>query len=123
MRADTCLCGQATQQDVVIVHDFHRMRSKAEPAAPMALPCQREGYTTVAVFRILTQQAVLGTFSLHLRDDRQLPPNDLRLLETLGSISASRWKTSGCRPRPRSWPWWKSATSSHRGCTTASRRA
>ncbi|MHA6849841.1 type IV pili methyl-accepting chemotaxis transducer N-terminal domain-containing protein [Ralstonia pseudosolanacearum] len=84
MRADTCLCGQATQQDVVIVHDFHRMRSKAAPAVPMALPCQREGYTTVAVFRILTQQAVLGTFSLHLRDDRQLPPNDLRLLETLG---------------------------------------
>lgn len=84
MRADTCLCGQATQQDVVVVHDFRRMRREGPTAAPTALPCQREGYTTVAVFRIMTQQAVLGTFSLHLRDNRQLPPNDLRLLETLG---------------------------------------
>ncbi|MFW6167724.1 MAG: type IV pili methyl-accepting chemotaxis transducer N-terminal domain-containing protein, partial [Ralstonia sp.] len=86
MRADTCLCGQATQQDVVVVHDFRRVPRKTEAQAepPAPLPCQREGYTAVAVFRILTQQAVLGTFSLHLRDDRQLPANDLRLLETLG---------------------------------------
>lgn len=84
MRADTCLCGQATQQDVVVVHDFRRVPPGTAAALPTALPCQREGYTTVAVFRIMTQQAVLGTFSLHLRDDRQLPANDLRLLETLG---------------------------------------
>ncbi len=84
IRADTCLCGQATRQDVVVVHDFRRVPPGLTAALPTALPCQREGYTTVAVFRIMTQQAVLGTFSLHLRDDRQLPANDLRLLETLG---------------------------------------
>jgi two-component system nitrate/nitrite sensor histidine kinase NarX len=84
MRADTCLCGQATRQDVVVVHDFRRVPPAPAGELPTALPCQREGYTTVAVFRILTQQAVLGTFSLHLREDRQLPANDLRLLETLG---------------------------------------
>lgn len=84
MRADTCLCGQATRQDVVVVHDFRRVPPGPAATVPTALPCQREGYTTVAVFRIMTQQAVLGTFSLHLCDDRQLPANDLRLLETLG---------------------------------------
>lgn len=84
IRTDVCLCGQATQQDVVLVHDFRRVPRGGDIALKTALPCQREGYTTVAVFRIMTQQAVLGTFSLHLRDGRQLPANDLRLLETLG---------------------------------------
>lgn len=84
IRTDACLCGQATQQDVVLVHDFRRVPPGGNTAPHTALPCQREGYTTVAVFRIMTQQAVLGTFSLHLRNDRELPANDLRLLETLG---------------------------------------
>ena len=82
IRTDTCLCGQATQQEVVLVHDFRR--APRDGGTQTALPCQREGYTTVAVFRIMTQQAVLGTFSLHLREGRQLPANDLRVLETLG---------------------------------------
>ncbi len=82
IRTDTCLCGQATQQEVVLVHDFRR--TPRDGGTQTALPCQREGYTTVAVFRIMTQQAVLGTFSLHLREGRQLPANDLRVLETLG---------------------------------------
>lgn len=82
IRTDACLCGQATQQEVVLVHDFRRAPRGGN--AQTALPCQREGYTTVAVFRIMTQQTVLGTFSLHMRNHRELPANDLRLLDTLG---------------------------------------
>jgi len=47
-------------------------------------PCAREGLMGVAVFRIVTQDATLGTFSLHFRDPARLPATERRVLETLG---------------------------------------
>lgn len=80
MKADACFCGAATQQGVVVIHDF----SKVAPPETPPMNCARDGFRGVAVFRIMTQQAVLGTFSLHFSEHYDLPANDIHLLETLG---------------------------------------
>lgn len=80
MKADACFCGAATQQGVVVIHDF----SKVAPPEAQPMNCARDGFRGVAVFRIMTQQAVLGAFSLHFADHYELSASDIHLLETLG---------------------------------------
>ena len=80
MKADACFCGAATQQGVVVIRDFSKV------AAPEAQPmnCVRDGFHGVAVFRIMTQDAVLGSFSLQFSSQYDLPASEIHLLETLG---------------------------------------
>lgn len=80
MKVDACFCGAATQQGVVVIRDFSKI-SMPQPSAPN---CVREGFAGIAVFRIVTQNAVLGSFSLHFSNKRDLPPAEVQLLETLG---------------------------------------
>lgn len=79
MRVDDCYCGVATRQaGVIVIQDLRQ----APPH--LDLNCQRDGFASVAVFRIVTRDEVLGSYSLHFRSPRQLAPSESQLLETLG---------------------------------------
>jgi two-component system nitrate/nitrite sensor histidine kinase NarX len=79
MRVDDCYCGVATRQaGVIVIQDLR------QAPAPQDLNCQRDGFASVAVFRIVTRDEVLGSYSLHFRSPRQLAPSESQLLETLG---------------------------------------
>ncbi|MGO4157299.1 type IV pili methyl-accepting chemotaxis transducer N-terminal domain-containing protein [Cupriavidus sp. YAF13] len=86
MKVDACFCGEAASESVVLIEDLNKgpALSASGPSAGVRFGCAREGFPGLAVFRIETQRAVLGTFSLHFRDPLQLPASDIRLLETLG---------------------------------------
>jgi len=79
MRVDDCYCGVATRQaGVIVIQDFR----ESPPATE--LNCQRDGFASVAVFRIVTRDEVLGSYSLHFRRQRRLSSAESQLLETLG---------------------------------------
>ena len=79
MRVDDCYCGVATRKaGVIVIQDFRH----APPS--LDLNCQREGFASVAVFRIVARDEVLGSYSLHFRSQRKLAPSESQLLETLG---------------------------------------
>ncbi|MFY3548361.1 type IV pili methyl-accepting chemotaxis transducer N-terminal domain-containing protein [Achromobacter insolitus] len=79
MQVNDCYCGVATRQaGVIVIQDFRQ----SPPS--MELNCQREGFASVAVFRIVTRDEVLGSYSLHFRQQRRLAPAESQLLETLG---------------------------------------
>ena len=81
MRVDDCHCGEVTLGDnVFVIRDMRR-----QAAAP-ELHCHREGFTSVAVFRIVSRDAVLGSFSLHFRQHRVLPASAKQLLESFGQL-------------------------------------
>jgi len=78
MRADHCYCGVATQEGTQIVRDLRKV-------APIeAFHCTNEGFRSLAVFRIVARDKVLGSFSLHFKTQRQVSPAETQLLETLG---------------------------------------
>ena len=78
MRVDDCYCGVATRKaGVIVIQDFR-------PPPSLDLNCQREGFASVAVFRIVARDEVLGSYSLHFRSQRKLAPSESQLLETLG---------------------------------------
>ncbi|WP_313620207.1 type IV pili methyl-accepting chemotaxis transducer N-terminal domain-containing protein [Achromobacter sp.] len=79
MKVDDCYCGVATRQaGVIVIQDFRQ----SPPG--LDLNCQRDGFASVAVFRIVTRDEVLGSYSLHFRHQRRLMASDSQLLETLG---------------------------------------
>lgn len=79
MKVDDCYCGVATRQaGVIVIQDFRQSPPE------MDLNCQRDGFASVAVFRIVTRDEVLGSYSLHFRQQRRLARSDSQLLETLG---------------------------------------
>lgn len=79
MKVEDCYCGVATRQEgVIVIQDFRQ----SPPS--MDLNCQRDGFASVAVFRIVTRDEVLGSYSLHFRQQRRLTPAESQLLETLG---------------------------------------
>lgn len=78
MKVDACFCGEATQQGVVVIRDFRKL------PAPEQFQCSKDGFRGLAVFRVVTQEQVLGSFSLHFREPQDLPAAEARLLETLG---------------------------------------
>lgn len=78
MKVDACFCGEATQQGVVVIQDFRKLPK------PDEFQCSKDGFRGLAVFRIVTQDEVLGSFSLHFRDAHEVPAAEARLLETLG---------------------------------------
>lgn len=80
MKIDACFCGAATQQGVVVIRDF----SKVAIPTTQPIGCVKEGFTGLAVFRIVSQNAVLGSFSLHFANQHDLPSADIHLLETFG---------------------------------------
>ncbi|KQW93548.1 transcriptional regulator [Massilia sp. Root418] len=80
IKVGDCLCGDAVQQKVSVVHDMRRL----DPA--MDLRCHREGYATVSVFHIYAQQQHLGFFNLHFRQPTLIDERRRALLDTLGQL-------------------------------------
>lgn len=101
MPAQDCACGAASADEPVVV-DLRELVASlgskgGEPgkgaggAAALsdaerahAQHCLRAGFASVAVFGIVSQSEPLGTFSLHFRRERHMPPSEVQLLQALG---------------------------------------
>jgi len=78
LRVDGCFCGSAIHDGVVLIRDMRHL-------SPHSLrPCELDGFVSLAVFQIVAQQRVIGSFSLHYRAEYSLDPADNQLLQTLG---------------------------------------
>ncbi len=80
IKVGDCLCGDAVQRKVSVVHDLRKMDKKHE------LECHREGFATVSVFHIYAHQQHLGFFNLHFRQPKTFEAREHALLETLGQL-------------------------------------
>lgn len=78
--ASGCHCGDATREAVVAIVD---LRDAARAGAADETPCGRDGFQSLAAFRIESQRGATGMFALHFRAPRKLPPSDRQLLQTL----------------------------------------
>jgi two-component system, NarL family, nitrate/nitrite sensor histidine kinase NarX len=95
MPAQDCACGTASADEPVIV-DFRGVGASAGAAGSSAVGdtseaghvraqyCLRAGFASVAVFGIVSQSETLGSFSLHFRRERRMPPSEIQLLQALG---------------------------------------
>lgn len=82
MHVHDCYCGEAAVGDkVCVIRDMRR-----QTPAPPRLHCQRDGFASVAVFRIVSRDAVQGSFSLHFRQHRELSASARQLLESFGQL-------------------------------------
>ncbi|WP_433704235.1 type IV pili methyl-accepting chemotaxis transducer N-terminal domain-containing protein [Paraburkholderia sacchari] len=94
MPAQDCACGAASAEEPVVVVDLRnlvagagakgRMPAMSDAEREHAQHCLRAGFASVAVFGIVSQSEPLGTFSLHFRREREMPPSEVQLLQTLG---------------------------------------
>jgi two-component system, NarL family, nitrate/nitrite sensor histidine kinase NarX len=80
LKVGDCLCGEAAQSKVTVVHDMRRMDKAHE------LQCHREGFVTVSVFHIYAHKQHLGFFNLHFRSPKLFDAREKALLETLGQL-------------------------------------
>lgn len=81
MRVSDCHCGEATRGDKPYV-----IRDMRTDGSGKILHCHREGFARVAVFRIVSRDAVLGSFSLHFLQSRILSVSARQLLESFGQL-------------------------------------
>ena len=80
MHVNDCHCGLATQDSrAIVIRDLRRQDTAL-------LNCQREGFASVAVFRIVSREEVLGSLSLHFREQTDLPASARKLLGSLGQL-------------------------------------
>lgn len=88
---DACHCGHATRAGIVTIADLRSaMRKDGAASRPAMLsPCRSEGFLSMAAFRLDTQRGPVGTFTLHFRVPRELPPSDRQLLETMAQHLAT----------------------------------
>lgn len=75
-----CHCGDATREPVIAIVD---LRAAPRAGAADETPCGRDGFQSLAAFRIASQRGATGMFALHFRAPRKLPPSDRQLLQTL----------------------------------------
>lgn len=80
IKVGQCLCGEAMQRKVTVVHDLRKIDKAHE------LDCRREGFVTVSVFHIYAHQQHLGFFNLHFRSPKTFDAGEQSLLETLGQL-------------------------------------
>ncbi|HYD95810.1 MAG TPA: type IV pili methyl-accepting chemotaxis transducer N-terminal domain-containing protein [Noviherbaspirillum sp.] len=80
MKVGQCLCGEAVEKRVAIVHDLRLPHSGQE------LQCRREGFATVSVFQIFAYEEQIGFINLHFRQARSFSEREQALLETLGQM-------------------------------------
>lgn len=80
MKVGDCLCGEAVEKKVSIVHDLRDFTHGQD------LKCRREGFATVSVFHIFAHDQHLGFFNLHFRAPRSFTDRERALLETLGQL-------------------------------------
>ena len=73
-----CLCGQAAEKRITLVHNFRNLPTE------QSLPCQQEGFASVAVAQISYAGKQLGIYTLHFQVPRAFSDDDRRLFESLG---------------------------------------
>jgi len=82
MAANECVCGgAASSPEMPVIRD---LRGASGGDRELAKGCMRAGFTHVAAFSIVSQDEVLGSFSLHFRHERPISPSGVQLLRTLG---------------------------------------
>ena len=92
---DACHCGRATHTGIVTVADLRRAVFLDAPPAVSSTPplssspCRREGFLSMAAFRLDTLRGPVGSLTLHFRVARELPPSDRQLLETMAQHLAT----------------------------------
>lgn len=75
----TCLCGDVARNGVVVSSDF------STPTTPALLyACKRDGFQGVVAVPIRSKQQVMGMLNLFFKEQRTLPPSEIRLLESVG---------------------------------------
>lgn len=80
MKVGDCLCGEAVEKKISIVHDLRDGLPGRE------LKCRHEGFATVSVFHIFAHDQHLGFFNLHFREPKAFGEREQALLETLGQL-------------------------------------
>lgn len=80
LKVGDCLCGEAVQQKVMVVHDMRNIDRNYQ------LKCHQEGFSSVSVFHIHAHQQHLGFFNLHFRKAKTFSEREMALLETLGKL-------------------------------------
>lgn len=80
MKVGDCLCGEAVEKKISIVHDLRGGFPGQE------LKCRHEGFATVSVFHIFAHDQHLGFFNLHFREPKTFGDREQALLETLGQL-------------------------------------
>jgi two-component system, NarL family, nitrate/nitrite sensor histidine kinase NarX len=82
MPAQDCACGGASAEEPV-VFGLTAQEAVGESGV-LAQRCLKAGFVSVVVSAIVAQNETLGTFSLHFRRRREIPPSGVQLLQTLG---------------------------------------
>jgi len=85
---EACHCGFATQVGSIAIADLRHTAPRHKIADTLS-PCRREGFLSMAAFRLDTLRGPVGTFTLHFRTPRELPPSDRQLLETMAQHLAT----------------------------------
>ena len=80
LKVGDCLCGEAVQAKVAVVHDLNTLDRAHEKQ------CHRDGFQTVSVFHIVNHEQHLGFFNLHFRTVKTFGKREHALLETLGQL-------------------------------------
>lgn len=80
MKVGDCLCGEAVEKKISIVHDLR------DSLPGQDLKCRHEGFATVSVFHIFAHDQHLGFFNLHFREPKTFGEREQALLETLGQL-------------------------------------
>ncbi|MEM5425559.1 type IV pili methyl-accepting chemotaxis transducer N-terminal domain-containing protein [Paraburkholderia ferrariae] len=92
MPAADCACGGATAEAPVVFGLVAQPGTRAAGgesgesglSGAFTQRCLKAGFLSVAVSAIVAQNETLGTFSLHFRREREIPPSGVQLLQTLG---------------------------------------
>ncbi|WP_321959872.1 type IV pili methyl-accepting chemotaxis transducer N-terminal domain-containing protein [Paraburkholderia sp. J7] len=89
MPAADCTCGSATAEAPVVFGLMGQPGARAASnesgeSGTFTQRCLKAGFVSVAVSAIVAQNETLGTFSLHFRREREIPPSGVQLLQTLG---------------------------------------
>ncbi|THT98447.1 HAMP domain-containing protein [Lampropedia puyangensis] len=88
MHVHDCHCGSVAMpgKKLIVIRDVSQTTDFLSKGKSNDINCHREGFSSVAVFRISARENVLGTFSLHFTGPAELPDSGRRLLESLGSL-------------------------------------
>lgn len=78
LHAGDCLCGEASEKGVMVLHDFRKLPQE------FSLRCREEGFTAIAIAQIIHAGQQLGSYTLHFQQPREFSSDDRRLFNTLG---------------------------------------
>jgi two-component system, NarL family, nitrate/nitrite sensor histidine kinase NarX len=86
MPAQDCACASASAEVPVVfgLTEQQVAHENQREGSMFAQRCLKAGFRSVVVSAIVAQNETFGTFSLHFRSQREIPPSGIQLLQTLG---------------------------------------